>query len=172
MIPLFEVNGHELVSLNGKKSSFYQIIPSDIEGMTDFSQKEIFSELERNLVDYEDMAKIYWINNKLYINAFSDIELANAEIKPCNEPLTTFINNYSDQVSFYENYLTVGNEFIRLLSIKDYPASLNLLETQIWPVQFPLKHLSSTQENIEWPLLQQRYMLSGKHLSILVLIAR
>ena len=54
MIPLFEVNGHELVSLNGKKSSFYQIIPSDIEGMTDFSQKEIFSELERNLVDYEE----------------------------------------------------------------------------------------------------------------------
>ena len=133
MIPLFEVNGHELVSLNGKKSSFYQIIPSDIEGMTDFSQKEIFSELERNLVDYEDIAKIYWLNNKLYINAFSDIELANAEIVPCNEPLTTFINNYSDQVSFYENYLTVGDEFIRLLSIKDYPVSLNLLETQVWP---------------------------------------
>lgn len=133
MIPLFEINDHKLVSLNGKKSSFCKINPPDIEGMNSVAQENIFSELESNLVDFDDVAKFYWLDGKLYINAFGELNLTNAQIEPCDDPLMIFLNSYSDNIHFYENYLTIDNNFIRLLSIKDFPSSIDLLETINWP---------------------------------------
>jgi len=133
MIPLFEANGHELTALNGKKSSFYQIIPSDIEGMTDEAKEVLFSEIEHNLVECDGECKLYWINNKLYINAFADIELSFGKTIPCIDPVESFLGTYSQNINFYENYLTSGDEFIRIFSIKDLPVGLNLLDTMNWP---------------------------------------
>lgn len=80
MIPLFSAKGHELISMNGKKSSFYQIIPSDLEGMTEFSKESLFSDLEKNLINTEGEFKFYSLDGKLYLNSFSDMDLSHGSI--------------------------------------------------------------------------------------------
>jgi len=133
MIPLFEVSENKLTSLKGKRSSFYQIIPTDIEGMTGSLKESVFSELEKNLVDYEGEGKFYWLDNKLYLNAFSEVELSNAKIKDSNDPIGTFVQSYSENINFYDNYLTNADEFIRIFSVKELPVGLSLIDTLGWP---------------------------------------
>jgi len=133
VIPLFSVNGHELTSMNGKKSSFYQIIPSDLEGMTEFSKESIFSDLEQNLVNSEGEFKFYSLSGKLYLNAFSDIDLSHGKLVLCDRPLETFWGTHANEIHFYDNYLTCGNEFIKVFSLSDFPSTLNLLDTLNWP---------------------------------------
>lgn len=133
MIPLFEVSGNKLVSLNGKKSSFYQIIPPDTEGMTEFSKNQLFSNIESELIQNDNELKIYWLDQKLYINSFSDKNINLGTALPCMEPLTTFFGNYPTQVNFYDNYLTCGNEYLRLFSLKEFPSKIEMLDTLYWP---------------------------------------
>ncbi|PIP91625.1 MAG: hypothetical protein COW79_00030 [Bdellovibrionales bacterium CG22_combo_CG10-13_8_21_14_all_38_13] len=133
MIPLFSANGHELISMNGKKSCFYQIIPSDMEGMAEFSKESIFNDLEKNLVGTEGEFKLYWLNGKLYLNAFSDMDISHGQIVPCDKPLEVFWEAHAREIHFYDNYLTCGDQFIKVLALSDFPSTLNLLDTLKWP---------------------------------------
>lgn len=132
MIPLFCANGNELTSLNGKVSSFYKIIPSDMEGMTYAEKESLINDLERDLNNIEKDFKIYWLNGNIYINAFSDIELNHGKVIPCENPLETFFGINSQEVNFYENYLTCGEDFIKVFSVKEFPFSLEMMETIKW----------------------------------------
>ena len=49
MIPLYENKGHKLVSLTGKKSKFFEVIPLDIEGLDSQERELIFNQLEKAL---------------------------------------------------------------------------------------------------------------------------
>ena len=69
MIPLYQTNKHELISLTGKISTFHKVIPSDIEGVTDFEQEAIFKSFEKDIINATDDLKIYWLNEKLYIHS-------------------------------------------------------------------------------------------------------
>lgn len=133
MIPLYKVNGHELTSLNGKVSSFYQIIPPDIEGKTDLSKKQIFEVLENDLINNKDIIKIYWLNNKLFFNSFGNFNLTYGKVEACHNPLETFIGSNVNDIHFYENYLTSGTQYINILSTRDFPTQLNLLDSIDWP---------------------------------------
>ncbi|MAZ48943.1 MAG: hypothetical protein CME65_10285 [Halobacteriovoraceae bacterium] len=133
MIPLFSANGNKLTSMNGKKSCFYQVIPPDMEGITESSKESIFNELEQNLVGTEGEFKLYWLNGKLYLNSFSDMDLSHGKLIPCDRPLETFWGAHSREIHFYDNYLTCGDEFIKVFSLTDFPSSLNLLDTLKWP---------------------------------------
>lgn len=133
MIPLFSEKGHELISMNGKKSSFYQIIPSDLEGMTEFSKESIFNDLEKNLINTEGEFQFYSLSGKLYLNSFSEMDISHGRLSPFNSPLEVFWGTHSNEIHFYDNYLTCGNEFIKVFSLSDFPSTLNLLDTLRWP---------------------------------------
>lgn len=133
MNPIFSVCGHELTSLTGIRSSFYQILPPDMDGLDRNSQERVLLGLEGDLINTESNFKVYWLNGKLYLNAFGEINLGHGEIIPHEDPITTFIGSEDSSINFYENYLTHGSQFIRLLSVKDFPLTLETLSCNEWP---------------------------------------
>ncbi|MFA5582626.1 MAG: hypothetical protein WDA09_00295 [Bacteriovoracaceae bacterium] len=133
MNPIFSVCGHELTSLTGIRSSFYQILPPDMDGLDRNSQERVLLGLEGDLINTESSFKVYWLDGKLYLNAFGEINLGHGEIIPQEDPITTFIGSEDSSINFYENYLTHGSQFIRLLSVKDFPLTLEKLSCNEWP---------------------------------------
>lgn len=133
MIPLYHIQGNELTSLKGEVSSFFEIVPPDLEGLDDGNQEQILLDLERSLINTDGVLKFYWLNQRLYLNCFCDISIVHGKIEPKEDPLVTFFGNKEAEVNFYENYLTVGTEFVRVLSVKTPPTSLERLEVMNWP---------------------------------------
>ena len=133
MMPLFHVKGHELVSLNGKLSSFYQLVPSDMEGIPEFTQEKIFFDLEKDIVNCEEQLKIYWLGERLFINSFSDFKLTHGEMKKNPLPLEEYFGTYPQEINFYENYLTCGNDYLRVFSFKEFPSFIEKFDTLNWP---------------------------------------
>ena len=132
MTPIFSVNGHELTSLTGEVSSFFQILPPDMDGLDAHNQDRIFSDLESDLVNTGSTFKFYWLDGKLYLNSFGEIGFTHGKIQPQLRPISTFTGSDEVDAHFYDNYLTCGNDFIRVLSVEDFPLSLEKLETCLW----------------------------------------
>lgn len=132
MIPLFSVKNHELISLNGEHSFFYNIIPPDMDGMDEVTQERICLDLETDIINTEGSFKIYKIRDALYLNTFGKITLPKGKMEAQDKPVATFLGREDALAQFYDNYLTVGNEFIRILSFKDFPSNLDRLETLCW----------------------------------------
>lgn len=129
MIPLFDVKGNKLTSLKGEVSSFFEILPPDLEGLNEQEKEKVFEDLERDLINTSGVVKLYWLGGKLFINTFSDLNLGHGEVLERDHPVQTFLGIEIATVQFYENYLTCGNDFIRVLSMKDYSDKISLLET-------------------------------------------
>jgi type IV secretory pathway VirB4 component len=127
MIPIFEENQHELVSLKGEKSQFFELTPLDIEGKALHEKERIFEAIEESLRSTKGVLKFYYLNRKLFVNAFCDFDLPIGKLTPCKNPLATFLGA-SSTLQVYDNYLTQGFEFCRLMAVKSYPAKLNFLE--------------------------------------------
>lgn len=132
MTPIFSVNGNELTSLTGEVSSFFKILPPDMDGLDGDNQERIFSDLESDLANTDSAFKIYWLDGKLYLNTFGEIGFTHGEILPQVMPISTFTGRDKVDAHFYENYLTCGNDFVRVLSVVDFPLNLENLETCSW----------------------------------------
>jgi len=133
MIPLFNVIGNGMTALTGEASSFFEILPPDIEGQDAQTKERVFVDLESDLINTDFLMKIYSIKGKLFLNSFGEFTLSQGQMNSVEKPVEKFLEKEESLVHFYENYLTVGNQFIRIASIKDFPDELNLLEVISWP---------------------------------------
>lgn len=129
MIPLFDVEGNKLTSLNGDVSSFFEILPPDLEGLSQDDKERVFVDLEQNLINTSGIAKLYWLRGKLYINTFTDMDFSHGTVVEKEKPIEIFLGQENATIQFYENYLTCGTEFIRILSVKDFSDRISFLET-------------------------------------------
>lgn len=109
MIPLFNVEGNRLTSLKGEVSSFFEILPPDLEGLDVSSKERVFADLESDLINTEGVFKLYWLRGKIYLNSFSDLSLSHGDIQATEKPVETFLGQEKALLHFYENYLTCGN---------------------------------------------------------------
>jgi len=133
MMPLFNINGNKLTSLKGEKSSFYEIYSPDMEGWDMQTQNRIFNDLESDIINTDFLMKFYSLNKKLYLNSFGDISLTHGQVIPVEKSVERFLGKENSILHFYENYLTCGNEFIRIASVKDFPERTSSLEVSNWP---------------------------------------
>ncbi len=133
MTPIFSVNGNKLTSLCGEVSSFYQILPPDLDGLDNNAQTRIFNDLESDLVNTDSTFKLYWIDGKLFLNTFGEIGFTHGKGFPQEKPISIFTGSEEVHATFYENYLTCGNDFLRVLSVVDFPLNLEKLESFSWP---------------------------------------
>jgi hypothetical protein len=133
MNPIFSVTGHELTSLNGVVSSFYEILPPDMEGFDNETQERIFVDLEGDLINTDASFKLYWLDKKIYLNSFGEFSFTHGRLNPKFNPVTTFTGLDLAKVEFYENYLTQGNTFIRVLSMSDFPQNIEKFASYDWP---------------------------------------
>lgn len=133
MIPLFETQYNRLTSLKGEVSSFFEVLPPDFEQIDADSCLKIVREIERSLMNLDDVLKVYWMNRKLYLNTFSDFEISYGEMIPCCDPVGTFLPESMGEINYYENYLTVGSEFQRVMSLKEFPECIGIMDTFDYP---------------------------------------
>ncbi len=133
MIPLFETQGHKLTSLKGEVSSFFEVLPPDLEQVDGDSSIKILREIERSLMNLEGVLKVYWLKGKLYFNTFSDFEISYGEMIPCDRPVEVYLLENGGEINYYENYLTVGPEFIRVLSLKEFPENIRAMDSSGYP---------------------------------------
>ncbi len=90
-------------------------------------------DLEKDLINNEGLLKIYWLGGKLFFNLFSDLDLSCGGLVPQMNPVATFLGRDEAKITFYENYLTCGNYFIRLLSVRDFPEKVSFQEALKFP---------------------------------------
>ncbi|MBL7665292.1 MAG: hypothetical protein JNM93_09170 [Bacteriovoracaceae bacterium] len=133
MMPIFSQKNHVLTSMNGEVSSFYEVVTSDLESHDFKSYEQIIKCLESDLINSEGSFKLYWLNQKLYLNAFGDINLSHCELISCERPIETFLGTKFSNISFFENYLIQSDEYLRLLSFKDLPSQLLPFEVNSYP---------------------------------------
>lgn len=133
MNPIFSVTGNVLTSLKGLRSEFYEVLPPDMEGLDSNSQERVFLSLESDLINTDKPFKLYWLDKKLYLNSFGKMSLSHGELIPQSEPIKTFIGRDDIDVNFYENYLTQSSDFVRLISVKDFPHTFERFQTFDWP---------------------------------------
>lgn len=133
MNPVFSVIDNKLTSLTGEVSSFFQILPPDMEGVDAGQQDRILADLEGDLVNTDSVLKVYWLDGKLYLNAFGGAGLTHGKVIPQKMPIATFTGSDEANISFYDNYLTCGNHFLRVLNVADFPLNLRKFESYSWP---------------------------------------
>jgi hypothetical protein len=129
MTPLFRAKGYELQALTGEISHFYEVIPPDLEGASDADYEKVMGDLENDLIQTESVFKLYSLGGRLFLNAFGDVTLTHGSLCPSERPIETFLGRDEANIHFYENYLTQGNEYIRLLSMKDFPERMMPFES-------------------------------------------
>ena len=157
MIPLFKTEGSILTSLKGEVSSFYELIPLDTEGLDISSLEDVFGKLENDLINLDGVIKIYFINGRLYINAFSEFKFSIGKMIEKYDPIETIFGCTSDEVHFYENYMSIGTEFGRILSIKEPPQNIVIGQTHQFP-DFVLHLRKKTQQSAKNSLKLKRKM--------------
>lgn len=133
MVPLFNVQGHELQALDGDRSAFFEYLGPDLEGLSASDFERTAQNLERNLNQLEGELKLYKLGSRFFINSFGNVRGAAGTLIPCQDPISSFLGEQSAELNFYDNYLTQGNEFIRLLSFTDLPDRLHPLESSTFP---------------------------------------
>lgn len=133
MNPIFSVNHNKLTSLTGEVSSFYEIVSPDMDGVELSLQDKMIRDLEGDLVNTDSDFKIYWLNGKLYLNAFGEVSLTHGKLVPQEMPISVFTGRDESNVVFFENYLSCGNNFVRVLSLTDFPLNLGKLDSYAWP---------------------------------------
>ncbi len=129
MSPLFRIEGHEIQALNGEVSHFYEVIPPDLEGASEADFERVMLDLENDLIQTEAVFKLYSLNGRIFLNSFGEVSLTHGCLCPSDNPLGIFLGRDEANLEFYENYLTQGNEFIRLLSMKDFPERMMPFES-------------------------------------------
>ena len=124
---LWSVEGHQLSSLKGEESFFYEYLPPDLEQLPDAEIQEKFNALENDLLtsDFGAWAKIYAIGGRFFINTAATPKLGEAEVVPQESAIDTFIGETPwGDIEFYEDYLTIAGMFWRIFSVKKPPTAL------------------------------------------------
>jgi hypothetical protein len=133
MIPIFASHKNQLTSLNGEVSSFFEILPPDMEGLNYDTTKAIINALEVALINTNGVFKFYKINNHFYLNQFSEINLPHAKLVEQDEPLRILIEHDEVDITYYENYFTQGSSYKRILSFVDFPNTIETSDVLNWP---------------------------------------
>jgi type IV secretory pathway VirB4 component len=132
--PLFDTSESKLTSLNGEVSYFFDLSGKDTDQMTNDELEQFFIRLKSSLTKVKSNAftKIYFLNNKCYLNSSDEnLNLAGIKLNPNNKPIESFLNNDLDtSIDFFDDYFVVNGEYKKIISFKDLPLEINLSELQ------------------------------------------
>ena len=122
--PIAEIIDHQLTSIYGDKSYFFEIEGVDLEQFNDLERDNFFSGLKDKLSNLEkhDWLKLYRLRNRLFINTSNNDQILGLDVKKCSNPLEIFFENsdiYSD-IGIYDDYLLFNGKYRRVLSTKSF----------------------------------------------------
>ena len=129
IFPIVQVDGNKIISTEGVQSCFYKINPSDLEQFDPRERANFWEHISNwmNHLDGKEWFKLYFQNGNAYINSsVSDLSVPSGlSILPVKRPLKTFFGHDEiiSDVCFYDNYLTYNGDYVRILSVVEFPDS-------------------------------------------------
>lgn len=132
-LPLFSVQGCNLQALTGAESRFYEYLGPDMEGNSQRDFELTCGSLENSLNQCEGQLKIYKLGGNCYFNIFGSFTPSVGKLREHHAPIAAFVEGGWDEINFYENYLTQGTQYKRLVSLSSLPERLSPLEVCSFP---------------------------------------
>lgn len=126
--PLFSVQGARLVAQTGDESIFYEYLPPDLEQKDADGRDGLLSRLEADLrfVDFGPWLKLYKLADRCYLNCAKAEVFGEAELLEHLRPLPTYFQaSYPSNVDFHEDYLVLGGQYWRVLTLRRPPSVLS-----------------------------------------------
>ncbi|MFZ4715514.1 MAG: VirB4 family type IV secretion system protein [Bacteriovoracaceae bacterium] len=126
IFPIFNAEKNMLTSLKGEVSYCFKVKTPDLSQLTESQKDSFYERIENSLKTFRDDCyyRFYSWDGNFYLNT-NDIEVSivDCEIIPLDEPLQAFFRGedlYHD-VIFYEDYLIINSNFVRLLNFYELP---------------------------------------------------
>lgn len=119
-LPIFSESSGATTLKNGKKIHYFEYEPVDYEQMTSSSQGQIPANLGnmiRNL-SADNWVSFYSWNRYYACSSSTEIEIPHSSRREIDGGTSFFLgDSLKSDINFYENYMTVGLEFWRFVSI-------------------------------------------------------
>ena len=129
IFPIAQVNDNKITTIEGVQSYFYRINPSDLDQFDSGERHNFWNQVSEwmNHLDGKDWFKLYFQNGNTYINtSVADLSVpSNLSISPVKEPLEIFFGHEEiiSDVCIYNDYLTYNGDYVRILSVVEFPDS-------------------------------------------------
>jgi type IV secretory pathway VirB4 component len=130
IFPILEINEGEITSIKGDVSRLFKIETPDFSQMGDAEKASLLfsfqSEL-RNLSE-DEFYRIYYLNDKLYLNTSDkSVEYFGGNLHLVSKPLSMLLGdlNVFQDIEIFDDYLIVGQKYLRLLSLKEMPRTID-----------------------------------------------
>ncbi|MGB0454604.1 MAG: hypothetical protein ACPGJV_12925 [Bacteriovoracaceae bacterium] len=125
LFPIIDRENHYLISLDGYESKMIEIEGIDFDQLDQESSESFFNDLSDSLDSLKDgeLIKFYSIQNRHFIQLNKESNLNfNLKTKPLHDSLELFFGDseINSNIVFYDNYLTINNDYLKLISIKEF----------------------------------------------------
>ncbi len=121
--PVRIMDDNRLASLSGEVSSFYSFKSTDIETLDEIELDSYLESFKREISEDGSFFKFYHLESGNFVNTDSK---PNFDIEIVDDPLNRVFGEINSDIHFYPNYLSINNECIQILSLKDFPKNLDL----------------------------------------------
>ena len=128
--PLYEIVNGEIISTKGEKSYLYKLVVPDQDQLQGAQVQDFYNQIAakmRNL-SIKDWLKFYKIGRKVYLNTnITSLDYFDLKGELVENPIEEIYGPLFDinDINFYEGYLTLGNEFWRIIHVDSLATSLN-----------------------------------------------
>jgi len=165
--PIVEVNGNQLVSIDGNKSSFYKLNNPDLEQMT-YSECDVFYDSVSsglNHIETDKYFKFYKIGEDSFLDTNSETlpDFSTVQFVKQNSPLETFFDEsclYSD-IGIHDDYISYCGNYIRLFSV------INFSDSEAYPFFLPsdIDYVITVKRNLKDKSVSRLERVRSSHLS-------
>ncbi len=130
IFPILEINEGEITSIKGDVSKMFEIETPDLSQVGDAGKASLLSFFQSELrnLSVDDFYKIYYLNDKLYLNTTDkDMEHLGGKLRSIKTPLSLFLGelNIFQDIEIFDDYLIINQKYLRLLSLKEMPRTID-----------------------------------------------
>lgn len=124
LFPIKEADKHQLVSVKGERSFFYQIDGLDFSQMSEMQLASFYQKVASglNTLSNGEKLKFYRLNGKNYVNLHGTVNLGLGLI-PESEHLELFFGEKGlfSSIGIYDDYLGFNGVYKRIVSVESFP---------------------------------------------------
>ncbi|MDO9182121.1 MAG: hypothetical protein Q7U04_06920, partial [Bacteriovorax sp.] len=132
IFPILEISEGEITSIKGDVSSLFEIETPDLSQRSDAERASLLFSFQSELrnLSIDEFYKIYYLNDKLYLNTTDkNVDHLGGKLHIVSDPLIFFLGklNIFEDIEIFDDYLIVNQKYLRLLSLKEMPRSIDPL---------------------------------------------
>lgn len=124
LFPVADRDGHQLISVKGQMSCFYNITPIDLSQMDLLEVDNFYDQLGDSLNSLPESCflKFYRLAGKNYLNT-NWKQALNLNLRPEHNHLELFFGDeaFFSSIGIYDDYIGLNGQYNRIISVKNFP---------------------------------------------------